>query len=470
MGQEIDKESFNQAERTEFHNRLKCETLLLIEMLEDNCFSQAHGIGGFELEGWLCNKDFNPAPLNLEFLKALNNTDATTELAKFNFEFNSPKFDLKSDVFHRAEAHFSKILSQCNRAAEDLDLNSVFIGILPTAKPEDFTPDNMTQLHRYRAMNNAILGARHGHGIKINIEGHDVLNTSLNSVMLEAATTSFQIHFQIRAKSAHHYYKASLMASAFVLAVSGNSPFLFQNSLWRETRIPLFEQAVCLGRRTPQRVTFGTGYLESIARCFEENLENHEAIIPMLFEKPPERFAHLGLQNGVVWRWNRPIIGFDEHGTPHTRIEHRILPAGPSVKDMIANAAFFFGLTQFFGNKLESGETPEIDFSRARHNFYAAARFGLKAQFHLKHGFMNARDCVLKMLENAYNGLIDLGINSDSASKYLNIIKARAITEQTGAVWLEHIVEILDGDFNKALKIYKTNQDSGESVANWPKK
>lgn len=470
MGQEIDKESFTKAERTEFHDRLKSETLLLIEMLEDDCFSQAHGIGGFELEGWLCDKKFNPAPLNIEFLKTLNNTDATTELAKFNFEFNSPKFVLKADIFSRAEAHFSNLLAQCNAAAETMDLNSIFIGILPTAKPEHFTPDNMTQLHRYRAMNNEILRARHGHGIKINIEGHDILNTSLNSVMLEAATTSFQLHFQIRAKSAHHYYNASLMASALVMAVSGNSPFLFQNSLWRETRIPLFEQAVCLGRKTPQRVTFGTGYIDNISKCFEENLEIHEAIIPMLFDKPTERFAHLALQNGVIWRWNRPIIGFDEDGKPHTRIEHRILPAGPSVKDMMANAAFYFGLTQYFGKKMENGETPQIDFARARHNFYAAARFGLKAQFHLERGFMSASDCVLKAIEYAYIGLADLGIEHENAEPFLHIIEERAIKGQTGAIWFEHVVEILDGDFNKALKIYKANQDSGESVASWPKK
>ncbi len=470
MGQEIDKENFSQSDKAEFHKRLQSETLLLIEMLEEGHFSQNHGIGGFELEGWLCDNDFNPAPKNLEFLNHLNNTDATTELAKFNFEFNTPKFLVKGNAFENAEKHFENLLTQCNETAKDMDLNSVFIGILPTAKPSDFIADNMTQLHRYRAMNNEILKARHGHGIKINIEGHDALNISLNSVMMEAATTSFQIHFQIPAKSAHHYYNASSIASALVMAVAGNSPFLFQNSLWRETRIPLFEQAVCLGRKTPQRVTFGKAYLENITQCFEENLDTHEAIIPMLFDTPTEKFKHLALQNGVVWRWNRPIIGFDDDGTPHTRIEHRILPAGPTIKDMIANAVFYFGLTQYFGEKFENNEAPEIDFSRARQNFYAAARFGLKAQFHLNHGAILVRDFILSnALECASLGLKKLGISDDSAKYYLNIIENRTRKGQTGAVWLEHMVELFDNDFNRVLKLYKENQDSGALVADWQK-
>ncbi len=469
MGREIDKESFTSEDRAEFAKRLRSETLLLIEMLEEGHLSKNHSNGGFELEGWLCDQNFDPTPRNIEFLNCLNNSDATTELAKFNFEFNAPKFEIKADAFDNAKTHFDGLLKSTNICAKELDLNPVFIGILPTAKPEHFITDNMTPLHRYRAMNNEILHARHGHGIKINIEGHDALHTNLHSVMLEAATTSFQVHFQINAKSAHHYYNASLMASGPIMACCGNSPYLFQNSLWRETRIPLFEQAVSLGRNSPQRVSFGNSYISNICECFEENMDIHQAIIPMLFDTPSEKFAHLSLQNGVVWRWNRPIIGFDDDGTPHTRIEHRILPAGPSVKDMIANAAFYYGLTQYFGSRLENGAPQTLDFSHAKHNFYAGARFGLKAQFHLPNKTMTAKEYILEFaLEFAKLGLEELGIHNESINKYLGIIEKRTQSGQTGAIWFERMVGILNTDFNAALRIYKELQDSGEEIANWP--
>jgi len=64
--------------------------------------------------------------------------------------------------------------------------------------------------------------------------------------MLEAATTSFQIHLQVPADLAAVYYNASVAASGPLLAACGNSPLLFGRRLWEETRIPLFEQAVDL--------------------------------------------------------------------------------------------------------------------------------------------------------------------------------------------------------------------------------
>jgi hypothetical protein len=44
-----------------------------------------------------------------------------------------------------------------------------------------------------------------------------------------------------------------------------------------------------------------------------------------------------------VWRWNRAI--YDPASGGHLRIEMRALPAGPTVIDMLANAAFLIGLS-----------------------------------------------------------------------------------------------------------------------------
>ncbi|MEZ5448793.1 MAG: glutamate--cysteine ligase, partial [Thiolinea sp.] len=202
-----------------------------------------------------------------------------------------------------------------------------------------------------------------------------------DSLMLEAAATSFQIHMQLPAATAHHFYNAAIIASGPVMAVSGNSPFLFGHALWDETRIPLFEQAVNTGREQPARVSFGTGFAQdSLIECFEENQALYPVLLPMLQDSPLEQFAHLRLHNGVIWRWNRPLIGFDADGKTHVRLEHRILPAGPSVPDMIANAALFYGLTSYLGQQFCAGEPLPMAFAIARENFYNAALRGLEAR------------------------------------------------------------------------------------------
>ena len=51
----------------------------------------------------------------------------------------------------------------------------------------------------------------------------------------------------------------------------------------------------------------------------------------------------MSLHNGTIYRWNRPVYAVVD-GMPHLRVENRVLPAGPSVADTMANAAFYYGL------------------------------------------------------------------------------------------------------------------------------
>jgi hypothetical protein len=55
--------------------------------------------------------------------------------------------------------------------------------------------------------------------------------------------------------------------------------------------------------------------------------------------------GELRLHNGTVYRWNRPVYDVVD-GRPHLRVENRVLPAGPTVVDTLANAAFYYGLVR----------------------------------------------------------------------------------------------------------------------------
>ena len=217
--------------------------------------------------------------------------------------------------------------------------------------------------------------------LHINITTGDGLDMHHDDVMLEAAATSFQIHLQCKPERAVRDFNAAIIASAPMVALAANSPFLFGRSLWEETRIPLFEQAVSAGPRAPARVTFGTGYArESLAEIFAENQREHPILLPFVQpDEPPHKYAHVRFQNGTVWRWNRPLLGFDFDGVPHLRIEHRVVPAGPTILDCVANAAAWLGMVRGLVEAEEPAEH-RLDFATASDNFYAAAKYGLDAE------------------------------------------------------------------------------------------
>ncbi len=99
---------------------------------------------------------------------------------------------------------------------------------------------------------------------------------------------------------------------------------------------------------------FGERWITSIFDLFEENVRYFPPLLPICDDEDPVEVLHAGgvpqlgelrLHNGTVYRWNRPVYDI-MNGRPHLRVENRVLPAGPTVVDMLANAAFYFGLAR----------------------------------------------------------------------------------------------------------------------------
>jgi hypothetical protein len=89
-------------------------------------------------------------------------------------------------------------------------------------------------------------------------------------------------------------------------------------------------------------------------------------LLPFEVPEPVHSYAHLRLHNGTIWRWNRMLIGFDERAAPHLRVEQRVMPAGPSIIDMIANAAFYYGAVRMLARQTVAPETQIAVRRRAR--------------------------------------------------------------------------------------------------------
>jgi len=299
--------------------------------------------------------------------------------------------------------------------------------------------------------------------------------------MLESATTSFQIHIQLPFDIAHHFYNASIITSAPIVALCANSPYLFGKDLWNESRIPLFEQAIETGgfngaaQGPIRRVSFGTGYARhSIMECFTENLEHFPILLPANLDSSVEAFEHLRLHNGTIWRWNRPLIGFDDDGTPHIRVEHRTPAAGPTTIDSIANAAFFYGLSKNLSDEIMD-KGLSLSFPQAKDNFYQAARYGLDSSIVWLDGNKHRLQSLLRseLIPRAVLGLKSLGVTSCDTEDFLSIVLQRINNKQNGCHWQRQFVEKQKQDLNLSENLksmtqaYLKNQQSGMPVSEW---
>ena len=471
MGEEIGRERFGSEDFERFGRRLREETDLLRDWFAHRRFSGSGFVLGFELEAWILDHNYFPSPVNEPLLARLDHPLVVPELSRFNVEFNCTPEPLRAGAFLRAERELSAIWAHCNAVAHEMDANLVAIGTLPTIRDEDLSLANISPMKRYHALNDEVLRRRGGKPIRVEIEGRERLVTEHRDVMMEAATTSFQVHLKVPAALAHRYYNASLMASGPVLAASGNAPFLFGRSLWDETRIPLFEQAVELDDPPGphRRVTFGRGYLESsLHECLAQNADDYPVLLPLCFDDPPEAMRHLRLQNGTIWRWNRPLLGFEADGQPHLRIEHRILPAGPSFLDMMANAAFYVGLVRALVDA-RADERGDLAFEVARENFYAAAREGLHARLAWPGtAGAPARELLLaELLPAARAGLAASGIGAEEIERYLGTVEERVRSGQTGAAWQRACLDAVRGDTARMMATYCERQRSGAPVSQW---
>ncbi len=476
MGDEIPRSEFSKEDYSEFKLRMRDECRVLMNWFKNDYFETTEGKCGFELEAWLVDQNYLPAPINEDFLDSMADPLVVPELSKFNFEINSTPHLLTGNLLSQMESELSRTWKKCNEHAEKLRANILAIGILPTIRDEMLIVKNMSSLRRYFALNQQVLKMRGGKPLELNIDGQDSLRIKHHDVMLESVATSLQIHSQINSKEAVRHYNLSQILSAPMVAVAANSPYLFCKDLWDETRIPTFEQSVSVASfldlkgQTVGRVTFGTGYVkESLLELFLENLDGFPVLLPLVFDEDPSWLSHLRLQNGTIWRWTRPLIGLTKEGKPHLRIEHRVPSAGPSITDIIANIAFFLGLMTYFVKR----ETPlehEIPFENARENFYAAAKFGMEAKIKWVDGKMGSLHSLLMetLLPAAAKGLQMANLDPKDIDTYINdIMHNRVKTRQNGANWQRAFILKNGPDFQAMTQAYAENQKHNRPVYQW---
>lgn len=476
MGAEIEKTIFSKKDFQIYKENLLKETNLLETWFKERKFSNPSSPHiGLELEGCLINQKGEPCPKAKDFLKSIKTSQVVPELSLFNFEINANHYPLSENTMDLFSGELQKIQALCQKAASSHGLSPVFIGTLPSLTNDFLSLDFITPQKRYYALNHMILSQRNGLPLQVNINGdQDILRESYDSILLESSATSLQIHLEVPQEEAVNFYNASILASPFTVAICANSPFLCGHELWDETRIPIFEQTIIVGVNAPplakKRVTLGTGYLEEcLSELYLENYKLYPPLLPCHSDERPENMAHVNFHNGTIWRWNRPIIGFDSKGLPQLRIEHRAIPAGPSLEDTLANILLFLGLVHSLKNWAPL-MTKQISFVDTYINFYESARRGLSSQFLWKNNREKSlKDIFIKELSpHIRKSLKEIGISSESIKHYFDgIILERVKSGQNGAKWQKSFVKNYGRDYKNLVLAYLENQQNGKPVHLW---
>jgi gamma-glutamyl:cysteine ligase YbdK (ATP-grasp superfamily) len=491
VGTEIDQEEFGDSDYSRFAERLEECLVALGKLLERPGFGTGPATVGTELELFLVDGAGRPLPHNQAVRTLVADPRVTVELDRFNLELNATPVPLSGRPFAALGGELNVLLDRVADAARQYAGRPALIGILPTLRLTDLGPGVMTDVPRYRALDSGLRRLRQD-PFQIRIVGEEPLEMASEDVGLEGANSSFQVHLRVDPADFTRTYNAVQLATAPVLAVSGNSPTFLGHRLWEETRIALFKQSVddrqAQGvRRRPARTALGTGWLrEGALELFTESVRLHRPLLPILgdvgwrtdgagWQAPP--LDELRLHQGTVWRWNRAI--YDPASGGHLRIEMRALPAGPTVIDMLANAAFLIGLSLWLADQDERW-TYALPFERADHGFYRAAQQGLSARLSWPAEHRDqlrtraAAKLVAELVPAARQGLLQAGVTAAEADGLLEVITARVASGQTGAVWQRATLAAASRhhDPQRALAImldrYLQCADTGLPVHTWP--
>src|SRR6266511_3269301 len=448
MGKDVAHGSFSREDRARYRQKVRRCLDVFAMMLNDFHFDADRPTTGLEIELNLIDGEYQPAMRNAEVLANIADPQFQTELGQFNLEINVRPRLIAGNGFVEYESEVRASLAEIEAKLAELAVDLVLIGILPTLMQAHTILENLSSNPRYRVLNEQIVAAR-GEDIALDIRGGERLQAYTDSIAPEAACTSVQFHLQVAPEAFASYWNAAQAVAGVQVAVGANSPYLFGKQLWQEARIALFEQATdtrsdeLKAQGVRPRVWFGERWITSIFDLFEENVRYFPPLLPICDDEDPVEVLH----------------------------------AGPTVVDLRANAAFYFGLVR----QLSEADRPiwtRLPFSVAEENFHVAARGGIEASVWWPgRGEIAVTDLVLeKLLPSAYDGLDRFGVEPAARDRLLGIIEGRCLTRRNGSGWQTQMVHHLERErglerlsaLREMLRWYAKLQHTNEPVHTWP--
>ena len=493
MGESVRPPAGARVDPAAIRHRLDRSVEALGRMVTDGMFDTVADTCGFEVELALCDPRGRARQVNDPVLAAMDRRDVVSELSKFTVELNLAPRPVRGQVLRELDDELSAALRSVSSLAQAWGARVVSIGTLPTLHAEDLTASHLSSDPRYPMLDDEMAAARR-RLIQLDITGRERLRTTTDSIAVQSAATSLQVHLRVQPEEFARYYNAAQAVLPAQVAVGGNSPYLLGKRLWSETRIALVEQSLdvrpagAAAAGEPPRVWVGDAWVSSAVDLLAENVRRFAPLLPVLASNDPldelaagdvPSLHDLRMHNGTVWRWNRPVYDV-QHAHPHLRIENRVLPSGPTATDMAANAAFFLGLVRGVAD-LRRPVSDLMPFGVVPVDLRSAARVGLEARLHWPGhaGRPEARDGARLVLNTllplAAAGLDAWDVAPRDRDRYLGVVERRVALQRTGSRWQSSTVEWLEergrsreSALREMLARYVDNADTGEPVHTWP--
>lgn len=493
MGEAVDRDRYTDSEREAFRRRLQANLDALRELLERPGFGVGPASLGAELEASIIDATGRPLPVNEAVVDRCNDPKMQLELVGFNVEYNLAPVPASGRPFYAVERELDDALGLMERACSAEGGRVIPVGIVPTSRSEDLHAGVITDQPRYHALVNG-MAAIQPFPVPVHICGpEEAVQLECDSLAVEGSNTSFQIHLRVDPDRFADTYDAAQLATPIALTLAANSPIFLGRLLWDETRVPLFKQ-IFAGRQPPSerwrptvRVPFGHGWTRGgVHDLMAEAVALYPPVLADTDDEDPvqtvrdggvPRLTELRLHQGTIWRWNRPV--YDPADGGHIRVEMRALPSGPTPIDMVASAAFLFGLVVALRDELAQLR-PAFPFRYAEHNFYRAAQRGLDAELLWPSKSppspveRPAVDLIDELLPRADEGLDRLGVDAVDRARYLSVIRDRRDAMTSGARWLRRSLLRLDDrhDRPEALRrlteAYLDNVATRRPIHEWP--
>jgi gamma-glutamyl:cysteine ligase YbdK (ATP-grasp superfamily) len=450
MGETVGSRAFTREDRQRYRDKVHRCLDVFARMLAESRFDFDRPLTGMEVELNLVDSEGRPAMRNAEVLARIDDPAFVEELGRFNLEINVPPQSLTGDGAWRYETEVRAQLNAADAHAKEVGAGMVMIGILPTLAQEHLTHASISANPRYALLDEQMLLAR-GEDLHLDIRGGpESLDTYADSIAPEAACTSVQFHLQVTPDEFAESWNAAQCLAAVQVGLGANSPFFLGRELWRETRVAVFTQATdtrpaeLKAQGVRPRVWFGERWITSVFDLFEENITYFPALLPVVDDEDPESVLAIGhtpalhelrLHNGTVWRWNRPVYDVVDD-RPHLRIENRVLPAGPTVLDVLANGALYFGALRALSEQ-ERPVWSQMSFGAAEENFTSASIRGIDATLYWPgSGEVTVTELVLRrLLPLAHEGLQSWGVDDAIRERLLGVIEGRCTSGRNGATW-----------------------------------
>ncbi len=491
MGEDVTALTFTREHRQRYREKLRRCLDVFARMLAESKFDFQRPLTGLEIEFNLVDGRHDPAMRNAEVLNAIANDDFQTELGQFNIEINVRPRSLQGGA---ADPSRDRAAGQPQRR------RGTFPGRGRPHRHDRHPPDpDPRPPHGRIDQRQPALLADQRTGLRGPGRGHAHRHRRARSAghVRRLDRPRGGVHQRPvpppgQPPSYANHWNAAQCLAGVQLALGANSPFLFGKELWRETRVALFEQAT--DTRPPElkaqgvrpRVWFGERWITSIFDQFEENVSYFPALLPICDDEDPDAvlargdtpgLGELRMHNGTIYRWNRPVYDVFR-GKPHLRVENRVLPAGPTVVDILANGAFYYGLIRVLAEQ-ERPVWSQMSFAAAEDNFNAGARRGIDSTLYWPGvGEVPATELVLRrLLPLAHQGLAAWNVDPAVGDRLLGIIERRCISHQNGAEWQARTFHRLDEErqpldrrdaLREMLARYVDLMHSNEPVHTWP--